>query len=452
MDMRPAWLIFVCIVICNVEIVAGEDEKLESLIRDGIEKKALRFTRSAVHFVNILRPKNNSLHVTNSFVPKVEFAVPYPWEKARAELHPVTKVCFGLTRETTTAYKAETIVNCTTISSFTNITELQSVVDDINTAHIELTIRAAYVFRIMLFYKDYDMYSYADSRFEFGTSKTCLSNIQNRYNAVTTVTKYNKNWYEDGTVLAYMSPLCSDEYDDKSFSMLATNSAFRGSFGVDSLTSMEFGHGDLMMLNFVLVKHPRLKNIVELGTFAGITSFHWGVAAGLRGGVFNSFDITDHRLEPVKKLWDLQPHMKFHLADVMQFEKENGVMDSVLKYHVERECDLLFVDAAHHGKSRLYQAMVYGKLMKKVGSIIFVHDFPGHVSLPEWIQSLATIGFIYRYHDLSGKTTSSVGIFEKIVVVVNNDTSTTNSVINEVRKQFCAESAKFIASGCEEYK
>ena len=117
MDMRPAWLIFVCIVICHVEIVAGEDEKLESLIRDGIEKKALRFTRSAVHFVNILRPKNNSLHVTNRFVPKVEFVVPNPGEKARAELHPVTKVCFGLTRETTTADKAETIVNCTKISS-----------------------------------------------------------------------------------------------------------------------------------------------------------------------------------------------------------------------------------------------------------------------------------------------------------------------------------------------
>ena len=89
--------------------------------------------------------------------------------------------------------------------------------------------------------------------------------------------------------------------------------------------------------------------------------------------------------------------------------------------------------------------------MKKVGSIIFVHDFPGRISHAEWVRSLATIGFIYRYHEISGKTTSSVGIFVKIEVVANNAESTTNSVKKQVMKQFCAESAKFITNGCEEY-
>ncbi len=29
------------------------------------------------------------------------------------------------------------------------------------------------------------------------------------------------------------------------------------------LASMEFGHGDLMVLNFVLMKHSNIKNIVD---------------------------------------------------------------------------------------------------------------------------------------------------------------------------------------------
>ncbi len=68
-------------------------------------------------------------------------------------------------------------------------------------------------------------------------------------------------------------------------------------------------------------------------------------------------------------------------------------MDRTLKYQVENNCDLLFVDAAHKGKSRLYQATEYGKLMQRLGSIIFVHDFPGHIAYSEWFKSLDAVGF-----------------------------------------------------------
>eukprot|EP00943_MAST-04B_sp_MAST-4B-sp1_P006494 g6494.t1 len=350
--------------------------------------------------------------------PDLVWNIPVENEVLIRELQNVKKICVSLTREKTPVYEKETIFHCYELSSLMNITDLEYINTFIS-KRIEFTIRGKYAFYIVLLSENYEPYGYVKSEFEFGTSSTCLSKIKNRYNPTTTVTEYNKNWYEDGTVMAYMSPLCSDEYNDykeEEFLMLPTNSAFRGSFGVDSLTSMEFGHGDVMVLNFVLIKHPNIKNIVELGTFAGITSFHWGIAAGLRGGVLNSFDINDYRSDSVKRLWSMQQHMSFHIADVMQFQKEGEVMDKTLKYHVENNCDLLFVDAAHKGKSRLDQATEYGKLMQKVGSIIFVHDFPGHIAYSEWVDSLAALGFIYRYHHVIKNTKSTVGIFERVTL------------------------------------
>ena len=129
--------------------------------------------------------------------------------------------------------------------------------------------------------------------------------------------------------------------------------------------------------------------------------------------------------------------MSFHIADVMQFQNKDGVMDRTLKYHVENNCDLLFVDAAHKGKSRLYQATEYGKLMQRLGSIIFVHDFPGHIAYGEWVNSLAAVGFIYRYHHVITKTKSTVGIFERIV-----SSSNSNYASQVVLKQFCDEEAE----------
>jgi len=163
-----------------------------------------------------------------------------------------------------------------------------------------------------------------------------------------------------------------------------------------------------MMINFVLVRYPRIAQIVELGTFGGVTSFHWGIAAGLRGGQLHSFDIVDNRVEPVKKMWASNSnHMKFFIADV-----NTEPMDMVLRESCI-DADLLFVDADH--ATRVEQAMRYGSLMRE-GSVIVVHDFPGKRDYAGWVADLQTIGFAYKYHDLASSplVVSSVGIFERL--------------------------------------
>ena len=106
------------------------------------------------------------------------------------------------------------------------------------------------------------------------------------------------------------SPLCYGVVGTSREAVLGTASGARGFWGVD-FGRQEFGHGDRILLDFVLSRHRAdVRNIAEFGTGGGITSFYLGVAAALRGGTLDTFDVVAPRL-PQRGLLlvhDFTPH------------------------------------------------------------------------------------------------------------------------------------------------
>ena len=83
-----------------------------------------------------------------------------------------------------------------------------------------------------------------------------------------------------------------------------TNLVAKHNSSFQDYTSQLQGNGDLAILNFILVRHTSILNIVELGTFAGVTSLHLGVSMGLRErGRLYTFDVVDNRHPNVKKMF-----------------------------------------------------------------------------------------------------------------------------------------------------
>ena len=84
------------------------------------------------------------------------------------------------------------------------------------------------------------------------------------------------------------SPLCYGVAETSREEVLGTASGARGFWGVD-FGRQEFGHGDRILLDFVLSRHRAdVRHVTELGTGGGITSLYLGVAAALRGGTLDT--------------------------------------------------------------------------------------------------------------------------------------------------------------------
>jgi len=84
------------------------------------------------------------------------------------------------------------------------------------------------------------------------------------------------------------------------------------------------------MLDFAFAAHPHLKNIVEFGTYLGVTSLHLAQMAALRGGEFHSFDISDLRLDFAKEAWSRMGNMNMHLVDLLKTPPDEAVKDVTL--------------------------------------------------------------------------------------------------------------------------
>ena len=189
-----------------------------------------------------------------------------------------------------------------------------------------------------------------------------------------------------------------------------TNLVAKHNSSFQDYTSQLQGNGDLAILNFILVRHTSILNIVELGTFAGVTSLHLGVSMGLRErGRLYTFDVVDNRHPNVKKMFR-------KLTDSISFQVANFV-DSQPKQVIDKVsiADLVLIDSSNEKRDGSKLALQYGKLMR-VGSIVIISHFPGSkMKLNEWINAMVEIGFVYKYHDLvtSKHVLSTVGVFEK---------------------------------------
>ena len=162
---------------------------------------------------------------------------------------------------------------------------------------------------------------------------------------------------EDNNIHFEFTPHCYDSweisdsttYDEILASYLMVTSSSRGMFGVD-YSAQQFGHGDRMMLDFVLAKHRDSAggsgDLVEMGTFGGVTALYLGMAARLRGGTLTTFGIEDDRSGPVKSAW--LDNMVFHLGDANGRAAAAGGPASTLPQAVEaiRSAGLVLVDHA----------------------------------------------------------------------------------------------------------
>ena len=172
-----------------------------------------------------------------------------------------TRICVELLRLKTPVYEEpESTWYCDEVDLTKDYeSEISRHLERLN-KRVELKVSGEYHFTISLYDVEDTLLEKYVSIFYSGPSPKCLDKLKQRSNPITTLTEYNRNEYTSlagGTTQLFMSPLCAEEYasfmPSEGLHTLPTHSAFRGSFGVD-FTSMEFGHGDLMMINFVLVR------------------------------------------------------------------------------------------------------------------------------------------------------------------------------------------------------
>lgn len=88
----------------------------------------------------------------------------------------------------------------------------------------------------------------------------------------------------------------------------------KGWLGVD-MSYQAFSMADIMTLNSLLKVFPHYRNLVEVGTFTGVTSLFLGMVARARGGFLVTYDI-DEQYQPqfVRRAW--LPEMEFRKANM----------------------------------------------------------------------------------------------------------------------------------------
>lgn len=219
------------------------------------------------------------------------------------------------------------------------------------------------------------------------------------------------------------SPLCygitfggrgeSNEPVHEAYSMgdyMTIASAGRGFWGVD-YTTQEFGHGDRVFLDFILSRHrDDVRDIVEFGSGGGITSLYLGMAAAIRGGTLETFDVVDARSDGARRAW--LPNMIQHVGDA-------SVPTQTTRAAVRR-ADLVLVD--HANRLNFTRDAVVPHLKQR--GIVLVHDFilstnvpevqrrgPGHESHREWLEALGPRGFDLVYVDVAQSFRAELAVF-----------------------------------------
>lgn len=137
----------------------------------------------------------------------------------------------------------------------------------------------------------------------------------------------------------------------------------RTMFGVspDQGISVLIRYPDWLFLDAVLSSKPKWNNIVETGTYYGLTSLYLGVVAELRGGQVHTFDRIDQRLQNILNAWPDCVH--FCHEDIL------GQFCSELSRWASRPNTFVFFDNG----DKVKEVHIYAKRLD-VGSGFVIHD------------------------------------------------------------------------------
>jgi len=168
-----------------------------------------------------------------------------------------------------------------------------------------------------------------------------------------------------------------------------------------------FGHGDTLLLNWVLARHAAATKLVEFGTFAGTTALWLAMAARLRGGTVATFDNVDVRHAAVVRAW--LPDADFFLADLEHEPLDSNALAAV------QQADLLFVDAGDkHVEVRLWAKHL------RAGALLLVHDWLASEAQQAHPISLylESLGFEAAYESLAQRFESCLRVWIRTSAVV----------------------------------
>eukprot|EP01101_Sappina_pedata_P006598 TRINITY_DN331_c0_g1_i1.p1 TRINITY_DN331_c0_g1~~TRINITY_DN331_c0_g1_i1.p1 ORF type:complete len:241 (-),score=85.63 TRINITY_DN331_c0_g1_i1:100-822(-) len=190
-----------------------------------------------------------------------------------------------------------------------------------------------------------------------------------------------------------------------SYISLSPSCRYRHVFGLDFDESSQTGFGDFMMLDFMFTAHKSLKNIIELGSYKGISGLYLGAMANVRGGLFVSFDHIDRRSEAIKLAWARQPYMQQVMANLLA----PAPYDQNLLPYLGWRDTLYFFD---NGK-KIYEINSYLPFISKNNSPFCTHDWEDEIRLSD-IQAQLTaydyIQFAFSHAEMLG---SHVRCFHK---------------------------------------
>jgi len=160
---------------------------------------------------------------------------------------------------------------------------------------------------------------------------------------------------------------------------------YRHLLGLNFEHAPQLGWGDLMMLDFAFTGHPSLKNIVEFGTYLGITSLHLASMANLRGGQFISFDIGEHRHNFVADAWRRNPNMKIYFTDLLKTPSDERVIEAA-----KMDDTFYFFDNG----DKTWECNHFMEDLAKTNSAFCTHDWDIEVALNGIQESLTKYGFV----------------------------------------------------------
>ena len=121
------------------------------------------------------------------------------------------------------------------------------------------------------------------------------------------------------------------------------------------------GFADRIFIDYLMLNQGPITQIVELGTWKGVTSLHLGMSAKVMGVKFHTFDYVDVRPAKVKSAW--LDNMYFYQEDILTLNKN-------LINLISKPNSLIFIDNGDKEKE-------FNQYVPYIGanSIIIIHDW-----------------------------------------------------------------------------